>query len=47
MFNDGFWSDTAGDVMNTIVQAILALLLTPLNAITNGLSSFLNGLLIP
>jgi hypothetical protein len=46
MFQNGFWSNTAGDLVTTILQAILSLLLTPLNAITNGLSSFLNQLLV-
>jgi hypothetical protein len=46
MFNDGFWSDTAGDAVEVILAAILALFLTPLSAFTNGLYNFLNGLLI-
>ena len=47
MFGNNYWAGTAGDLMTTILQTILDLLLTPLNALTSSLYAFLNGIMQP
>jgi len=40
MLPSNFWADSAGNILGMFLEALLALVLAPLTALTNGIVAF-------